>query len=336
MDLQSLRYPIIQAPMAGGPSTPELAAAVSGAGGLGFLAAGYRTVAELRADIAAVRARTEAPFGVNLFVPGTGPRPEETALETYAERLRPDAERYGVRLGDPVADDDGWAEKLALVAGERVPVVSFVFGLPGREVVEELRRAGALVLVTVTTPAEAVAAWEGGADALVAQGVEAGGHRGGFTDEGDLGLLALLRLVARHTPLPVVGAGGVMDHAGVAAVLAAGAVAAQLGTAFLLCPEAGTSQPYRAALASASATALTRAFTGRLARGLVNRFLAEHSAYAPAAYPQIHRLTAPLRAAARRAGDAEMINLWAGQGFALARDTPAAELVRELGTGHTR
>ncbi|MEO3855405.1 nitronate monooxygenase [Acrocarpospora sp. B8E8] len=335
MDLQSLRYPIIQAPMAGGPSTPELAAAVSGAGGLGFLAAGYRTVAELRADIAAVRARTQAPFGVNLFVPAAD-RPAPGPVETYAELLRPDADRYGVRLGDPVADDDGWAEKLALVVGERVPVVSFAFGLPAREIVEELRGAGALVLVTITTPAEAVAAYEGGADALVAQGIEAGGHRGGFTDEGDLGLLTLLRLVARHTPLPVVGAGGVMDHAGVAAVLAAGAVAAQSGTAFLRCPEAGTSEPHRAALTSAPATALTRAFTGRLARSLVNRFLAEHSAHAPAAYPQVHWLTAPLRAAARRAGDAEMINLWAGQGFALARDVPAAGLVQELGAQHTR
>ncbi|GGK93912.1 oxidoreductase [Sphaerisporangium melleum] len=332
MDLSALALPIVQAPLAGGPSTPELAAAVSAAGGLGFLAAGYRTAESVRSDIAAVRALTDAPFGVNIFVPSPGPA-DQAAVQAYAGRLRGESERYGVPLGAPVADDDGWRGKLDVVTAERVPVVSFTFGTPPREVAGELRASGCLVLVTVTTPDEAVAAYESGADALVAQGVEAGGHRGGFTDDDtDFGLLALLRLVLRATPLPVVAAGGIADGAGVAAVLAAGAVAAQLGTAFLRTPEAGTSPAHREALGSRRLTAVTRAFTGRRARGLVNRFLREHTAEAPSAYPQVHHLTAPLRAAARRAGDAEGVNLWAGQGHALAEEVPAGELVRRLAT----
>ena len=172
-----------------------------------------------------------------------------------------------------------------------------------------------------------------GADALVVQGVEAGGHRGGFDDEdgsGEYGLLTLLRLVARAVDLPLVAAGGIVDGPSVAAVLVAGAEAAQLGTAFLCCPEAGTSPAHRQALAAYERTALTRAFSGRRARGLVNRFLAEHTATAPAAYPQVHHLTTPLRAAARKAGDPDAVNLWAGQGHPLVEGLPAGELVRRL------
>ncbi|WP_214409156.1 nitronate monooxygenase [Sphaerisporangium fuscum] len=330
MDLAALTHPIVQAPLAGGPSTPELAVAVSEAGGLGFLAAGYRSADDLRADIAAVRSRTAAPFGVNLFVPSAG-QVDRAAVDAYAARLRAEAERHGVELGAPADDDDAWQAKLAVVTEERVPLVSFTFGLPAREVIEQVRAAGASVAVTVTTPDEAVAAHAAGADILVAQGIEAGGHRGGFTDDaGDYGLLTLLRLVLRATPLPVVAAGGIADGAGVAAVLVAGAVAAQLGTAFLRCPEAGTSAAHREALGSYDRTAVTRAFTGRRARGLVNRFLREHSEEAPAAYPQVHHLTAPLRAAGRKAGDASVVNLWAGQAHRLAEEVPAGELVRRL------
>jgi nitronate monooxygenase len=168
----------------------------------------------------------------------------------------------------------------------------------------------------------------------VAQGVEAGGHRGSFDVDapGDLGLLALLQLLTASVDVPLVATGGLMTGRAVAAVLAAGAAAAQLGTAFMLCPEAGTSTSHRAALAGDGATALTRAFTGRAARGLVNRFLRRHSADAPAAYPEVHHVTAPIRAAARERGDAEALNLWAGQAHALAREVPAAQLVRELAT----
>lgn len=327
MSRLSLAHPIVQAPLGGGPSTPALAAAVSEAGGLGFLAAGYKTVDAVAADIDEVRRLTARPFGVNVFAP---PQPvaDPAALARYADRLR---ERYGERVGEPRHDDDGWDAKLALVTEARVPVVSFTFGCPPAPVIADLQRAGAAVWVTVTTAAEATIARDAGADALVAQGVEAGGHRGSFDDAapGELGLLALLQTVTAAVDLPVVATGGIATARAVAAVLAAGASAAQVGTAFMLAPEAGTSEPHRAALRGDGETALTRAFTGRLARGIVNRFLREHHD-APSAYPDVHHLTAPLRAAARARGDADDINLWAGQAHALTRELPAGELVRRL------
>lgn len=330
--LTQLEHPIVQAPLAGGPSTPALAAAVSSAGGLGFLAAGYKTVDTVRADIEAVRRQTERPFGVNVFVPGSPPA-DPARLARYADSLRAEVERYGAPLGPPRHDDDAWNDKLALVAAERVPVVSFTFGCPPVGVVDDLQRRGAAVWVTVTKAGEAVAAKEAGANALVVQGVEAGGHRGAFDDDspGEVGLLALLQLVAAAVDLPLVATGGVVTGRAVAAVLAAGAGAAQLGSAFMLTPEAATPEPHRRALAADGDTALTRAFSGRSARGLVNRFLSQHSADAPAAYPEVHHLTSPLRAAARERGDADGFNLWAGQAHALAQDVSAGELVRRLG-----
>ena len=197
--------------------------------------------------------------------------------------------------------------------------------------VERLHERAIAVWVTVTEVEEALVAAGAGADALIVQGVEAGGHRGSFEDSegrGELALLPLLRLVARAVDLPLVASGGIADGAGVAAVLAAGARAAQIGTGFLRCPEAATSPAHRDALARPGRTALTRAFTGRRARGIVNRFLRDYEAEAPAAYPHVHHLTSPLRAAAREVGDAEMINLWAGQTYSLAEELPAADLVR--------
>jgi len=196
-----------------------------------------------------------------------------------------------------------------------------------------LRAVGTGVWVTVTDPDEAREAAAAGAGALVVQGTEAGGHRGAFVDREDrvdYGLLALLQLVRAHVDLPLVAAGGIATGRAVAAVLAAGAAAAQVGTAFMLCPEAGTSAPHRAALASARPTGLTRAFSGRLARGIVNRLQAERTATAPLAYPEVHHVTAPLRAAARDAGDEDVINLWAGEAHALAAEAPAAEVVARL------
>jgi nitronate monooxygenase len=254
------------------------------------------------------------------------------ALEAYASTLKGEAERYGVELGEPVHDDDGWDEKLALLVEERVPVVSVTFGLPPAAAVEALHDAGCALWVTVTTGAEAPAAQEAGADALVVQGVEAGGHRGSFDEAapGQVGLLALLQLVRSTTDLPLVATGGIASGRGIAAVLAAGADAAQLGTAFMLTPEAGTSPAHREALRGAGPTALTRAFTGRSARGIQNRFMREHEADAPPGYPEVHHLTAPIRAAARERGDAEGFHLWAGQAHPLAVELPAGELVRRL------
>ena len=256
------------------------------------------------------------------------------ALAAYARRLSPEADRWGVALGEPVGGDDGFAAKVALFAAERVPVVSFAFGLPPPDVVAALHAAGSAVLVTVTTPGEAVAAAEAGADGLVVQGWRPAPTAAAWstpTGSASSGCCALLRLVARVTPLPLLATGGIADGAAVAAVLAAGAWAAQLGTAFLRCPEAGTSPAHRAALAAPGDTVLTRAFTGRRARALVTRFVTEHSPAAPAAYPHVHNLTAPLRAAAREAGEPDSVNLWAGQAHELAEEVPAAQLVERLG-----
>jgi nitronate monooxygenase len=329
-DPTSLTHPIVSAPMGGGASTPELAAAVSDAGGLGFLAAGYRAPEAVGEDIAAVRSRTARPFGVNIFAPPTDADP--VAVERYAATLRAESERVGIPLGSSRHHDDAWDAKLEVVVSERVPVVSFAFGCPPRPVVEDLHGAEIAVWVTVTTPGEAREAARAGADALVLQGVEAGAHRGSFDDtaSGDIGLLALLQLVRAQTELPLVAAGGIATGAGVAAVLAAGAVAAMLGTALLRTAEAGTSPVHRAALGTEAPTALTRAFTGRIARGIANRFLLEHSADAPSAYPDVHHLTAPLRAAARDRGDQDLLHLWAGQAHALTRDAAAGALVQEL------
>jgi nitronate monooxygenase len=331
-DLSSLMLPIVQAPMAGGASTPALAAAVGEAGGLGFLAAGYKTPDAVAQDIAALRAATEAPFGVNLFSPAEDVASAD-AVAAYARTLAGDAERHGVSLGEPRFDDDAYDAKLELVIGERVPVVSFTFGCPTAETVARLHRHHIAAWVTVTSPEEAALAQEAGADALVAQGTEAGGHRGYFHDDGaheEYGLLVLLRLLSAQTRLPLIATGGLMDGPGIAAALVAGARAAQLGSALMLTPEAGTSEPHRARLAVPGVTRLTRAFSGRTARGIVNRFMEDHDADAPRAYPRVHHMTSPLRAAARAAGDAEAINLWAGQGHARAQARPAGEIVRML------
>jgi nitronate monooxygenase len=319
-----LEHPIVQAPMGGGASTPALAAAVCEAGGLGFLAAGYKGADAVATDIAELRSLTGRPFGVNVFAP-PAPVADPSAVARYATALGPDA-------GEPRHDDDGWEAKLDLLARGRVPVVSFTFGCPTDVVVDGLHAAGCAVWVTVTTAGEARHAASAGSDALVVQGVEAGGHRGSFDDDapGELGLLALLQLVGATVDLPLVGTGGVATGRGVAAVLAAGASAAALGSAFMLTPEAATPAPHVEALRGSAPTGLTRAFTGRLARGIVNRFMREHADDAPRGYPDVHHVTAPLRAAARSAGDADGINLWAGQAYELATEEPAGRLVRRL------
>jgi nitronate monooxygenase len=332
--LDQLSIPLVLAPLAGGPSTPRLAAAVSEAGGLGFLAAGYLTAPALAERLAQTRALTTAPVGVNVFVPGT---PAEPGIaEAYAATLAADARGAGVSLGAPRFDDDDWAAKIELLVAAPPSVVSFTFGCPDRDVIDSLHRAGTEVWVTVTTQGEARPAVRLGADALVVQGTEAGGHRASFRDDpaeaGDgIGLLSLLQLVRSDgSDVPLVAAGGIATGAGVAAVLAGGAAAAQLGTAFMRCPEAGTADVHREALADTGSTALTRAFSGRLARGIRNRFLDWHTAEAPAAYPEVNFVTAPLRAAGRAAGDSGLVNLWAGQTHQLGVEMPAGQLARTL------
>jgi nitronate monooxygenase len=324
--------PIIQAPMAGGPSTPELTAAVGRTGGFGFLAAGYRSPDQLRMSIAATRRLTDAPFGVNLFYPT--PPADPGPVHTYADVIRPESERLGVPLGAPRWDDDAIGDKLDVVASERVAMVSFTFGCPTAAEVETLHTAGCVVAVTVTSAAEARVAEDAGADLVAVQGTEAGGHQGSFLDHepNRVPLATLLDEVGATTGLPMVGSGGIMTGTRVAEVLGAGAVAAQLGTAFLGCPEAGTSAVHREALTSEAypGTMLTRAFSGRWGRGLANEFAVAYSNAAPDAYPEVHHLTRPLRAAATDAGDPRVPNLWAGEGWRHVRSEPADVVVRGI------
>lgn len=334
---ETLRTPVLVAPMAGGPSTPELVAAAGKAGAGAFLAAGYLKAPALAAQIERVRELGAEEFGVNLFVPG-----RESTVDTsaYERVIAEEARRHGVEPGTPSWDDDDYPAKLETVVAQRVPWVSFTFGAPSPSAVDSLHAAGSAVLVTVTGPDEAKIAAATGADALCVQGFEAGAHRGLLADDAEdpaggeiYGLLAALRLVRAAVDLPLVAAGGLVHGADVAAVLAGGAVAAQLGTAFLRADEAGTQQAHRRALAEGGRkTRFTRAFSGRPARGLRNRFLDENSGSAPAAYPQVNNLTRPVRAAAGKAGDAEMLSLWAGQTYELATGGTVAEIVARLGT----
>lgn len=332
MILNDLSIPIVQAPMAGGPSTPALAIAVSEAGGLGFIAAGYRSLQAMTQDIAAVRAGTQRPFGVNVFAPGPGAA-DADAVERYAAILQPEARRLGVELVRPRFDDDGFEEKVRILCQDPVAVISFTFGCPSPKVITALRDVGSEVWITVTTVEEAKQAEAAGASVLVVQGAEAGGHRGAFVDRfdaPDLSVLALLQLVGAQVRIPLVATGGISTGGAVAAVLAAGAAAAQIGTAFMRCPEAGTSAVHREALASSRPTALTRVFSGRLARGVANRFMRQYESQAPMAYPEVHHLTSPLRARGREIGDGDVINLWAGEMHELAAEMPAAQLVTHL------
>ena len=314
---------VVLAPLAGGPSTPELAAAVANAGGLGFVAAGYLRPDAFAEQLAQARALTDGLLGANVFVLEDRAI-DEKALAAYARELAPEGE-----LGEPRFEDDRLAEKVAAAIGGGAQVVSTTFGPPPAWLVDAAHGAGLQVWATVANADDARTSVAAGADVLVAQGAEAGGHRASFDDdERDVPLVELLAGLRELGP-PVVAAGGIVDRASAGAARAAGASAVQAGTAFLLCPESGTHPVHRAALTRPGETAVTRAFTGRRARGIVNRFMREHPD-APSAYPHIHHLTAPLRAAARAAGDPDRVNLWAGTRFAGAREVPAREVVAEL------
>jgi len=329
--------PIVGAPMAGGASTTALVGAVAAAGGLGFFPGGYLAPEDLRRDLAELRA-AEVPFGVNLFVPDRASTPPDfaAAYRAYREELLPEAEELGVELpSEPVVDDDHWAEKVELLTAEPAAYVSFTFGLPSAQEVARLKRAGSLLLGTVTTVEEAYAARELGLDALIAQGSAAGGHSGTF-DPGrkitPVETAELTRAVIAATGLPTVAAGGVEGSTSVSQLLHSGATAVAVGTLLLRTEESGASAAHRDALASPrfTTTAITRSFTGRPARGLLNDFIRRHEATAPLGYPALHHLTRPLRAAAARAGDADRLHLWAGTGFRSARTGPAADVVADL------
>jgi nitronate monooxygenase len=332
--------PIIQAPMAG-VSSPAMAAVVANAGGLGSIGVGATDAEGARGMIAEVRARSNRPFNVNVFCHRPA-RPAPAVEASWIERLRPEFGRFGAspppvltEIYRSFLEDD---DMLAMLLNERPPVVSFHFGLPAADRVQALRDAGIVLLGSATTVAEAQTLAAAGVHAVVAQGWEAGGHRGVFDpDAADdrLGTLALTRLTVRAIDIPVVAAGGIMDGAGIGAALALGAGAAQLGTAFVACPESLADGGYRAALASEAAhhTVMTRAISGRPARCLANRFTALGRAIADdeiPAYPIAYDAGKALNAAGKSVGEAGFGAQWAGQGAPLCRAMPAAELVAVL------
>ncbi|MFI7597965.1 nitronate monooxygenase [Actinoplanes sp. NPDC049681] len=328
--------PVIVAPMAGGPSTTALVRAAAAAGAVGFLAAGYKTPDVVAREVGELR-ESGLPYGLNIFLP-TAPA-DPAAVSEYRRLLQPEAERYGVELPHPpLHDDDHFADKVRLAVQARVPLVSFTFGVPDRDVVAELHRAGSTVLVTVTTAAEARLAAAVGPDLLIVQAGTAGAHSATTTPadyDGSSTAPQLVREVAAAVELPLVAAGGTGTGEHVRELIAAGAVAVQAGTAFLLADEAGTRPAQRAVMLSGryTETVVTRAFTGRPARGLRNRFIDAYSAAAPVGYPAVHHLTAPIRAAAAAQDDPEALSLWAGTAFADARPGPAAAIVARLSEG---
>jgi nitronate monooxygenase len=331
------RLPIVAAPMAGGPTTVALAGAVASVGGFPFLAGGYKTPEELAAEVAQLSA-LGVPFGVNLFVP-TRDQPDEAAIGAYAAELQPEADTYGLRLDpSPVADDDQWGEKLALWTAHPVPVVSLTFGLPDRADLAALQRSGARVLATVTTPEEALTARDAEVDGLIVQGSDAGGHSATFDPASapePIDTADLVRRVRQAVGLPVIAAGGVDGPDAVRHLLAAGAQAVAVGTLLLRTDEAGTLPTHKAALADPAftETVITRAFTGRPARALLNGFITRHQGSAPVGYPAVHHLTRALRQAAAKAGDADRLHLWAGTGYRHAPTGPAADVISRLAEG---
>lgn len=325
----------VAAPMAGGVTTPLLAAGVAAAGGLPFLAAGYRTAEALRAEVVALRS-TGRPFGVNLFAPTVVPI-DPDAFRRYADALQPDADRYGLDLSTVALreDDDGWRDKVDLLLADPVLVMSVTFGIPPQQDVDALKRVGTAVLITVTTLAEARAAAAAGADALVVQGRGAGAHSGTHDPTAPaetLDLADLTRRVVEVTGLPVVAAGGVDRPESFARLLAAGADAVAVGTLLLRTDESGASRTHRDALVDPAfqEAVVTSAFTGRPARALRNRFTDRHGPHAPLGYPAVHHLTKDLRRAAAARGEPHDLHLWAGAGHRHARTGPAAEVVRWL------
>lgn len=342
LDRLGLTIPLVQAPMAG-VSTPALAASVSNAGGLGSIGVGAVNADGARAMIDEVRAKTDRAFNVNLFVHAT-PVPDPARDAAWIDWLAPQFASFGATppaalrtIYTSFADDPAM---LAMLLDTAPPVVSFHFGLPPRDAIAALRARGIVLLATATSVAEARAIAEAGLDAIVAQGIEAGGHRGVFdpaAPDDALGTMALTRLLVREGMLPVIAAGGIMDGAGIAAALDLGAVAAQLGTAFIACPESAADDAYCAALGGEGGrhTILTSAISGRPARTLANRFTAlaaSRDGRQPPDYPIAYDAGKALHAAAKASGEHGFGAQWAGQGALLARALPAAELVEALRT----
>jgi nitronate monooxygenase len=329
-----LRTPIIQAPMAGGSDSVELAAAVSKAGGLGSFGCAYLSPGQILQAARAIRGLTDQPFGLNLFTPWDDPG-DPNAGAALAAMAPYFAELDLPAPAAPSLPTATFDDQFEAVLESGAAVFSFTFGLPPAGCVEAAHQRGLEVIGTATTVEEAVKVAELGCDAVVAQGCEAGGHRGTFAGAVDaslIGTMALVPQVVDAIAVPVIAAGGIMDGRGLAAALALGAQAVQMGTLFLTSDEAGANSAYRLQIMRAheDETALTRAFSGRAARGIVNRVMREVGEDAILPFPLQNTLTRPLRTAAARQGRAEFLSLWAGQGLRLARTGKAADMVAQI------
>jgi nitronate monooxygenase len=336
MSLPFLDLPIVLAPL-GGAATVQLVAAVSNARGFGVLPCAYLTPAQIAAQTTALRAATPRPFGLNLFVESPPYAADQGVLAHAHDRLRAYRDELGIpHPPEPASPPGHYHEQIEAVLDAKPAVFTFTFGIPDAATLDRFRAAGIFTMGTATTVAEALALKAAGVDGVFAQGYEAGAHRGTFlapVEESLVGTLALVPQVVDATGLPVFASGGIGDGRGVAAVLALGAVAAALGTSFLLADESGIAQAYRDVLASerVAHTVLTRAFSGRTARGVPNRVIDELGDPANIApYPFQNAMTRDVRTAAAQQGRAEFLSLWAGQAARLATAKPAAEIVADL------
>jgi nitronate monooxygenase len=334
-----MTYPIFQAPLAGGGDTPALVAAVCEVGGLGFIGAAYLTAEQIGEAARKVRTQTSRPFGINLFAPMPMPDPPENP-QPALERVAPFFAELGLEPPVvPAPARDSFNQQLIAALESGAAVFSFTLGILPKAAIEAIKERGMFLIGTATTVEEAIGLENGGVDAIVTQGSEAGGHRATFGDDFNAGLVGTISLVPQvvdAVTVPVIASGGIMDGRGIAAALALGASAVQLGTAFLTCDEAGVPEVYKKAILDAreDQTRLTRAFSGRPARGIVNRFMLEverqDTADAILPFPLQNQLTRPLRNAAAKQGRAEFLSLWAGQGVRLAQRQAAEILVEGL------
>jgi nitronate monooxygenase len=337
-ELLDISSPIIQAPMAGGGDTAKLVSAVSGAGAIGFIGASYLTPEQIVERGREIRRQTSRPFGINLFAPLPAPVAEEAAVAQAMERIAPYFEELGLPLPTvPKVPASNFNDLLAASLETDASVFSVAFGLLPPGAVQQIKQRGMLVAGTATTVKEAQGLVDQKVDAVIAQGSEAGGHRGTFAvpfESGMIGSMALIPQVVGAVPVPVIGSGGIMDGRGIAAALALGASAVQMGTAFLTCEEAGIAPAYKDAILQSTEeqTQVTRAFSGRPARGIQNRLLLDYQDRPDSIlpFPLQNTLTRPLRAEATKQNRAEYLSLWAGQGIRMARRTSAAELVKQL------
>lgn len=336
VDQLGIDHPIIQAPMAGGPSTPELVAAVSSAGALGSLGVGYLPPEQIDAEIKKVRELTNKPFGVNLFVPENPDASEVSAnvlqkLDEFSKELEVDPVQI------PRTASYTFEDQLAVLLDNNVPVFSFTFGIPEERLIKKMFQQDMVIIGTATCVEEGIMLQEAGCNAIVAQGSEAGGHRGSFvatTGAPLIGGVALIPQLASKVKVPVIASGGIMDGRGVAASLALGSSAVQIGTAFLSCKEANLPQPWLDSLQNSkdTSTVLTKTFSGKYARGIRNRFIDEMSSLEDEipSYPIQNTLTRQIRNASKERGDSEYMSMWAGQGSSLSRQSTAQELIRTL------